>query len=66
MLTGLVGICVGTYALLDQTAPRWLVLPGPGRAASASRRSASGRRGGGSAAAATGPTAGGRPRSAWR
>ena len=28
MLTGLVGICVGTYALLDQTAPRWLVLPG--------------------------------------
>ncbi len=28
MLTGLVGICVGTYALLDQTTPRWLVLPG--------------------------------------
>jgi energy-coupling factor transport system permease protein len=28
MLTGLVGICIGTYALLDQTAPRWLVLPG--------------------------------------
>ena len=28
MMTGLVGICVGTYALLDQTAPRWLVLPG--------------------------------------
>ena len=28
MLTGLVGICVGAYALLDQTAPRWLVLPG--------------------------------------
>lgn len=28
MLTGLVGICVGTYSLLDQTAPRWLVLPG--------------------------------------
>jgi energy-coupling factor transport system permease protein len=28
MLTGLTGICVGTYALLDQTAPRWLVLPG--------------------------------------
>ncbi len=28
MLTGLVGICVGTYALLDQTAPRWLVMPG--------------------------------------
>ena len=28
LLTGLVGICVGTYALLDQTAPRWLVLPG--------------------------------------
>lgn len=28
MITGLVGICVGTYALLDQTAPRWLVLPG--------------------------------------
>lgn len=28
MLTGLIGICVGTYALLDQTAPRWLVLPG--------------------------------------
>jgi energy-coupling factor transport system permease protein len=30
MLTGLVGICVGTYALLDQTAPRWLVLLGLG------------------------------------
>ncbi len=28
MLTGLVGICMGTYALLDQTAPAWLVLPG--------------------------------------
>ena len=28
MLTGLVGICAGTYALLDQTAPRWLVLTG--------------------------------------
>ena len=28
MLAGLVGICVGTYALLDQTAPRWLVVPG--------------------------------------
>ena len=28
MLAGLVGICVGTYALLDQTAPRWLMLPG--------------------------------------
>ena len=28
MLTGLVGICIGTYAMLDQTAPRWLVLPG--------------------------------------
>lgn len=28
MLAGLVGICVGTYALLDQTAPRWLVLLG--------------------------------------
>jgi energy-coupling factor transport system permease protein len=28
MLAGLVGICGGTYALLDQTAPRWLVLPG--------------------------------------
>ncbi len=28
MLAGLVGICMGTYALLDQTAPRWLVLPG--------------------------------------
>lgn len=25
MLTGLVGICVGTYAVLDQTSPRWLV-----------------------------------------
>ena len=25
LLTGLVGICTGTYALLDQTAPRWLV-----------------------------------------
>ncbi len=28
MLAGLVGICVGTYALLDQTAPRWLMLTG--------------------------------------
>ncbi len=28
MLSGLVGLCIGTYALLDQTAPRWLVLPG--------------------------------------
>ena len=28
MLAGLVGICMGTYALLDQTAPQWLVLPG--------------------------------------
>jgi energy-coupling factor transport system permease protein len=28
MLAGLVGICVGTYALLDQTAPQWLVWPG--------------------------------------
>ena len=28
MMAGLVGICVGTYALLDQTAPRWLVLAG--------------------------------------
>jgi energy-coupling factor transport system permease protein len=27
MLTGLVGICVGTYALLDRTAPRWLAAP---------------------------------------
>ncbi len=28
MLAGLAGICVGTYALLDQTAPQWLVWPG--------------------------------------
>ncbi|MCW2866255.1 MAG: cobalt transport protein [Marmoricola sp.] len=28
MLTGLTGICAGTYALLDQTAPRWLVAAG--------------------------------------
>lgn len=27
MLLGLGGLCVGTYAVLDQTAPRWLVLP---------------------------------------
>ncbi|MGZ6745803.1 MAG: energy-coupling factor transporter transmembrane component T [Nocardioides sp.] len=27
MLAGLLGICVGTYAVLDQTAPRWLALP---------------------------------------
>lgn len=27
MLLGLVGICVGIYAVLDQTAPRWLALP---------------------------------------
>ncbi len=28
MLTGLVGLCVGTYALLDQTTPRWLAVVG--------------------------------------
>ncbi|HET6167808.1 MAG TPA: energy-coupling factor transporter transmembrane component T [Marmoricola sp.] len=27
MLTGLAGICVGTYAMLDHTAPRWLAGP---------------------------------------
>jgi energy-coupling factor transport system permease protein len=27
MLTGLVGICVGTYAVLDHTAPHWLAGP---------------------------------------
>ena len=27
LIGGLVGLCVGVYALLDQTAPRWLVLP---------------------------------------
>lgn len=27
MLTGLCGICIGTYAALDQTAPRWLAAP---------------------------------------
>jgi energy-coupling factor transport system permease protein len=27
MLAGLVGVCVGTYALLDKTAPRYLALP---------------------------------------
>ena len=27
MLVGLGGICVGTYAVLDQTAPRYLALP---------------------------------------
>ena len=27
MLTGLCGVCVGTYAVLDQTAPRLLALP---------------------------------------
>jgi energy-coupling factor transport system permease protein len=27
MLTGLVGVCVGTYGLLDHTAPRWLATP---------------------------------------
>jgi len=27
MLTGLAGICVGTYAMLDRTAPRWLAGP---------------------------------------
>ena len=27
MLTGLVGVCVGTYAMLDRTAPRWLAGP---------------------------------------
>ena len=28
MLTGLVGICVGIYAVLDQTAPRWVLVAG--------------------------------------
>ncbi|SDT17429.1 energy-coupling factor transport system permease protein [Nocardioides scoriae] len=28
LLLGLCGICVGSYAWLDQTAPRWLVVPG--------------------------------------
>ncbi len=28
LLTGLVGICVGVYAVLDQTAPRWLSVTG--------------------------------------
>ena len=28
MLAGLVGICVGSYTLLDQGSPQWLVLPG--------------------------------------
>ena len=27
MLVGLAGLCVGTYAVLDRTAPRWLALP---------------------------------------
>lgn len=27
MLTGLCGVCVGVYAILDKTAPRWLALP---------------------------------------
>jgi energy-coupling factor transport system permease protein len=27
LLAGLVGICVGGYAVLDRTAPRWLALP---------------------------------------
>ena len=27
MLAGLTGICVGTYGLLDRTAPRWLATP---------------------------------------
>lgn len=27
LLTGLVGLCVGSYAVLDQTAPRWLAGP---------------------------------------
>ena len=30
LLLGLCGICVGSYALLDQTAPRWLVAGGLG------------------------------------
>lgn len=27
LLTGLIGLCVGSYAVLDTTAPRWLALP---------------------------------------
>ncbi len=30
ILAGLCGLCIGTYALLDQTTPRWLVLVGLG------------------------------------
>ncbi|WP_028636243.1 energy-coupling factor transporter transmembrane component T [Nocardioides sp. URHA0032] len=46
MLTGLGGICVGTYAVLDTTAPRFLALPmlGLGVAAAAAGLLSAGRR----------------------
>ncbi|GAA4691647.1 energy-coupling factor transporter transmembrane component T [Nocardioides conyzicola] len=46
MLTGLVGICVGTYAVLDHTAPRVLALPmlGLGVAAAVAGLRSAGRR----------------------
>jgi energy-coupling factor transport system permease protein len=46
MLVGLVGVCVGVYAVLDRTAPRYLALPmlGVGTAAAVAGLLASGRR----------------------
>jgi energy-coupling factor transport system permease protein len=46
MLVGLVGICVGTYAVLDHTAPRLLALPmlGLGVAAAVAGLRSAGRR----------------------
>ncbi|MDF1605194.1 energy-coupling factor transporter transmembrane component T [Nocardioides sp. YIM 152315] len=46
MLAGLVGICVGTYAVLDRTAPRLLALPmlGLGAAAAVAGLLSAGRR----------------------
>ncbi|MFC7495899.1 MULTISPECIES: energy-coupling factor transporter transmembrane component T [unclassified Nocardioides] len=46
MLVGLVGICVGTYAVLDRTAPRLLALPmlGLGVAAAVAGLRSAGRR----------------------
>lgn len=46
MLTGLCGVCVGVYAILDTTAPRWLALPmvGLGVAVAFAGISSAGRR----------------------
>ena len=61
MLAGLVGICVGVYALLDRTAPALARAADAGRRRAVARRRAAQRRPPGRSAPATGPTRGGWP-----